>query len=92
LKVTSSDTDDFSTYSLNGTYSLKTRRIGLTQTHELNMDSSTKHTVLIDLICNAKTEQFEGKWYEQRNKIQDKFELKFEKIQQSLAIDGCSDV
>jgi hypothetical protein len=87
-KVTGSGTDDVGTFTFDGTYSVKTLRIGLTKNYQLgtgNPSENLGHQVTIQLAWNAQNNQFEGKWYVQTKKYhgEDKFELKF--VGQQLA-------
>lgn len=82
LKVSGSGTDDIGTYSIVGTYSTKTRRMGLSKTYQQGTGNPLEnlgHTVTIQLEWNSNREQFEGKWYVLTKKFhgEDKFELKF---------------
>ena len=82
MKVTGSGSDDIGTFTIDGTYSVKTRRIGLTKKYQVgtgNPSENLGHQVTIQLTWNAQNNQFEGKWYVQTSKYhgEDKFELKF---------------
>ncbi len=90
LKVTGSGSDDVGTFTVDGTYSVKTRRIGLTKTYQAGTGNRSKnlgHQVTIQLAWNAQNNQFEGKWYIQTSKYrgEDKVELKFYKQQELSA-------
>jgi hypothetical protein len=81
-KVTGSGSDDVGTFTIDGTYSMKTHRIGLTKTYQAgtgNRSENLGHQVTIQLTWNAQNNQFQGKWYVQTNKYhgEDKFELSF---------------
>jgi hypothetical protein len=76
-----------SVFTIDGCYSNRTSRIGLTKSYQLgtgNRSQNFGHQVLIQLVWNSETRQFEGKWYVQTKKYraEDKFELKFSNQQQ----------
>ena len=82
MKVTGSGSDDIGTFTIDGDYSTKTHRIGLTKQYQAgtgNRSENLGHRVIIQLIWNVQNSQFEGKWYVQTNKYhgEDKFQLKF---------------
>jgi hypothetical protein len=90
MKVTGSGSDDVGTFIVNGTYSVKSRRMGLTKTYQAgtgNPSENLAHQVTIQLAWNAQNNEFEGKWYVQTSKYrgEDKFELKFSGPQQQLS-------
>jgi endo-1,4-beta-D-glucanase Y len=88
-KITGTGTDNSGNYTLDGSFSIKTRRIGLAKTYESNTHNEA---VTIQLTWNAKSMQFEGKWYDKTLKLfgENKFELKFVRIQQSLTNEECN--
>jgi len=66
MKVTGSGSDDVGSFTIDGIYSIKTRRIGLTKKYQLGTGDSSEnfgHQVTIQLIWNAKNRQLEGKYY-----------------------------
>jgi hypothetical protein len=86
-KVTGSGSDNIGVFTIDGCYSNRTSRIGLTKSYQLgtgNRSQNFGHQVLIQLVWNSETRQFEGKWYVQTKKYraEDKFELKFSNQQQ----------
>ncbi|CAF1373449.1 unnamed protein product [Rotaria sordida] len=79
--ITGSGSDDIGTFTIDGIYSVETRRIGLTKTYTRgtgNQLENLGHQVIIQLTWNAQNNQFEGKWYVRTSKYhgEDKFELK----------------
>jgi hypothetical protein len=83
LKVTGSGIDNVGAFSIDGIYSLNTRRIGLTKMYQKgtgNRSENLGHKVIIQLEWNFEKRQFEGKWYVHTNKYhgKDKFTLKFD--------------
>jgi hypothetical protein len=87
MKVTGSGSDDVGMFIVDGTYSVQSRRMGLTKTYQAgtgNPSENLAHQVTIQLGWNAQNNQFEGKWYVQTSKYrgEDKFELKFDGQQQ----------
>jgi len=87
MKVTGSGSDDVGTFIVDGTYSVQSRRMGLTKTYQAgtgNPSENLAHQVTIQLGWKAQNNQFEGKWYVQTSKYrgEDKFELKFDGQQQ----------
>jgi hypothetical protein len=90
MKVTGSGSDDVGTFTVDGTYSVQSRRMGLTKTYQAgtgNPLENLAHQVTIQLTWNAQNNQFEGKWYVQTHKYrgEDKFELKLDSQQQQLS-------
>jgi hypothetical protein len=87
-KISGSGSDNIGIFSMDGTYSLKTKRIGMIKTYQLGtgkrLDNSG-YQMIIQVIWNSETRQFEGKWYVRTKKYrgENKFELKFNKYQQS---------
>jgi hypothetical protein len=82
MKVTGWGSDNIGTFSIDGTYSVKTNRIGLTKLYQSgtgNPSENLGHQVTIQVAWNEQNYQFEGKWYVQTSKYrgEDKFELKF---------------
>lgn len=64
--VTGSGTDDVGSFTIVGTYSTRTLRMGLKKTYRAgtgNRMENLGHTVTIQLKWNSNTNQFEGKWY-----------------------------
>jgi len=87
--ITGSGTDDVGTFTIDGTYSTESHRIGLTKKYKLgtgNQKENLGHEVTIQLTWNSHNNQFEGKWYVQTSKYngEDKFELKLIRQQQEL--------
>jgi hypothetical protein len=87
MKVTGSGLDDVGTFTIDGTYSIETRRIGLTKTYQIgtgNPSENLGHQVTIQLEWDTLNSQFEGKWYVRTSKFhgEDKFELKLHKKEQ----------
>ncbi len=83
-KVAGSGSDDVGAYTIDGIYSIKTNRMGLTKTYQKGTGDPQQnlgHNVTIQMAWNSTQHQFEGKWFVQTNKYngEDKFELKLEK-------------
>ena len=83
-KLEGNGSDHIGDYTLDGIYSTKTNRIGLTKTYVEgtgNFQENLGHTVTIQISWNSIQHQFEGKWFIQTNNCfnQDKFQLKIEK-------------
>ncbi|CAF1539891.1 unnamed protein product, partial [Rotaria sordida] len=81
--ITGSGSDDIGTFTIDGIYSVETRRIGLTKTYTRgtgNQLENLGHQVIIQLTWNVQNDQFEGKWYVQTSKYhgENRFELKFD--------------
>jgi hypothetical protein len=77
LKVTGSGIDEVGAFSIDGIYSLNTRRIGLTKNYQKgtgNQSENLGHKVIIQLEWNIEKRQFEGKWYAHTNKYHGKNE------------------
>ncbi len=92
MKVTGSGSDDVGTFTVDGIYSIKTGRIGLTKTYQAGTGNPLEnlgHEVTIQLTWNRQKNQFEGKWYVQTSKYhgENKFELKLYKQQQFSVYD-----
>jgi hypothetical protein len=90
MKITGSGADDVGTFTIDGTYSVETRRIGLTKQYQAgngNRSENLGHQVTIQLTWHSDNHQFEGKWYVTTNKYrgEDKFELKFDGQEQPPA-------
>jgi hypothetical protein len=88
-KVTGSGSDDVGAYTIDGIYSTKTNRIGLTKTYQEgtgDLQQNLGHNVTIQMTWNSTQCQFEGKWFVQTNKYsgEDKFELKLEKSHRAI--------
>jgi len=86
FKVTGSGCDDIGRFTVDGTYSTKTGRIGLTKIYRF--DATTRiehleHQIIIQLVWNSETRQFEGKRYVRTKtyREENRFELKFSKQQ-----------
>ena len=82
MKVTGSGSDNIGAFTIDGSYSMTTHRIGLTKQYQAgtgNPKENLGHQVTIQLTWNDQNRQFEGKWYVQTSKYhgEDKFELKF---------------
>ena len=74
-------TDDVGEFSIEGIFSIKTRRMALTKKYRAGTGDSSEnfgHSVTLQLIWNPANEQFEGKWFIQTAKYhgEDKFQLK----------------
>ncbi|CAF1191357.1 unnamed protein product [Rotaria sordida] len=83
MTITGSGSDDVGTFTIHGSYSVYTHRIGLTKTYKRgtgNRLENLGHQVTIQLTWNAQNNQFEGKWYVQTSKYhgENRFELKFD--------------
>lgn len=83
-KITGSGWDDVGQFTVEGTFSEITRRIGLTKTYKAGTGNELQnlgHTVVIQLNENVHSHLFEGKWFVQTSKYhgEDKFNLKFER-------------
>ncbi len=83
MKVTGSGSDDVGSFTIDGIYSIKTRRIGLTKRYLRgtgNPSANFGHQVTIQLTWNAKNHQLEGIYYVITTKYdENKFELKFDR-------------
>ncbi|CAF3648855.1 unnamed protein product [Adineta steineri] len=89
-KVTGSGEDDVGEFSIDGIYSLNTRRIALTKKYQKGTGNSSQnlgHTVIIQIKWDSQKQLFDGKWYVKTNKYQgeDKFELQFD--QSTIVVD-----
>ena len=87
-KVTGSGSDNNGVFLLDGVYSLATKRIGLVKTYQLELNKrpeDLKYQMLVQLVWNPKSSQFEGKWYIRTKSYsgENKFQLKFTSHQQS---------
>jgi hypothetical protein len=83
MKITGVGSDDVGTFTIDGIYSLKTNRIGLTKIYQAGTGDSSKnfgHQVTIKLTWNAKHHLFDGSWYIQTDTYYDQaeFQLKFQ--------------
>ena len=70
-RVTGAGNDDVGRFSIDGTFSTETHRMGLTKTYQLGTGDPTEnsgHKVTIQLTWNDSTNRFEGKWYVQTKK------------------------
>ncbi|CAF2814763.1 unnamed protein product [Rotaria sp. Silwood2] len=90
-KVTGSGLDDIGMYSIEGTYSTQSRRMGLTKTYQLgtgNRLENLGHTVTIQLEWNKYNNQFEGKWYVRTKKFKGAgdFKINFDKRNQYMPV------
>ncbi|CAF3194143.1 unnamed protein product [Rotaria sp. Silwood2] len=90
-KVTGSGLDDIGMYSIEGTYSTQSRRMGLTKTYQLgtgNRLENLGHTVTIQLEWNKYNNQFEGKWYVRTKKFKGAgdFKMNFDKRNQYMPV------
>jgi hypothetical protein len=84
MKVIGSGSDDIGVFTIHGTYSTETNRIGLTKTYQLGTGNSLEnlgHQVTIQLTWNRGNCQFEGIWHIETSRFcdNDRFELKFNK-------------
>ncbi|CAF4087681.1 unnamed protein product, partial [Adineta steineri] len=82
-----SGVDDIGSFTIDGTYSNETNRIGLTKQYQIGTGDPSQnlgHQVIIQVTWNEKNNQFEGKWYVQTKKYhgEGKFQLKFDEQQQ----------
>ncbi|UJR31034.1 hypothetical protein I4U23_018544 [Adineta vaga] len=82
LKVTGAGSDSSGVFTVDGIYSVKTKRISLIKTYHLEANKRSenfKYQMIIQLRWNCKTSQFEGKWYVRTKTYrgENKFELKF---------------
>lgn len=81
-EVAGSGSDDLGTFTIAGTYSTKTGRMGLTKVSRSDAGNRTEQLedqVIIQLVWNSQSRQFEGKRYV-RNKTyheENRMELKF---------------
>ncbi|CAF3595305.1 unnamed protein product [Adineta steineri] len=87
MNVSGSGVDDIGSFTIDGTYSNETHRIGLTKQYQLGTGDPSQnlgHQVIIQLTWNEKNNQFEGKWYVQTKKYHGdgKFQLKLDEQQQ----------
>ncbi|CAF2372870.1 unnamed protein product [Rotaria sp. Silwood2] len=85
--ITGSGSDDVGSFTIHGTYSIETRRMGLKKTYEQGTGNGSEnlgHQVIIQLTLNAQNDVFDGKWYVQTSKYhgEDKFELQFHRGQE----------
>lgn len=83
MKVTGTGSDDVGTFTIDGIYSLKTNRIGLTKSYTFGTGDKKRnlgHQVIIQLTWNINHHQFEGNWFIilPINQGPDQFELKFD--------------
>lgn len=81
-KVSGDGWDEVGRFIVNGIYSLRTRRMGLTKTYQVDTGNKAQnlgHSVTIQLTENVHLQQFEGRWYGQTVKYhgKDKFVLSF---------------
>jgi hypothetical protein len=88
-KVKGSGSDDVGSYTIDGFYSMKTNRMGLTKTYQRGTGDPQQnlgHNVTIQMTWNSTQHLFEGKWFVQTNKYsgENKFELKLEKSHKAL--------
>jgi hypothetical protein len=86
-KITGSGSDDVGQFTIDGTFSNKTGRIGLTETYRFNSTTRVEHLDhhrIIQLIWNSETRLFEGTRYVRTKtyREENRFELKFSKPQQ----------
>jgi hypothetical protein len=84
MTVTGSGSDNVGIFTIDGTFSITTARIGLTKIYQSgpnNRSENSRHQVIIQLTWNSTNRQFEGKWYMKTNRYrgENKFELKFYK-------------
>jgi hypothetical protein len=92
LTVSGSGTDDVGTFSIDGIYSINSRRIAFTKKYERDTENPSEnfgHTVTVQAKWNSTEGQFEGKWYVEVNKYRakNKFQLSYNK-QQSPSINN----
>ena len=84
-KVTGSGSDEIGTFTIDGSFSMKTNRLGLTKTYQPNTGNPLEnfgHQITIQLIWYSDSHQFQGKWYLNGSHEQGQFELKFDDQQQ----------
>jgi hypothetical protein len=87
FQITGSGSDNIGMFVVDGIYSIKTGRIGLTQIYQStngNRAGNLEHQIIIQLVWNSQTRQFEGKRYVRTRtyREENRFELKFNKQQQ----------
>jgi hypothetical protein len=80
-KVTGSGSDNIGSFTVNGMYSIQTRRISLTKEYLVgtgNPKENFGHSVIIQLTWNAEKNQLEGRWYMIKPKCDNgEFKLRF---------------
>jgi hypothetical protein len=83
FKVAGSGSDNIGRFIIDGTYSIKTGRMGLIKIYQLGT-GNREHQIIIQLIWNPETYQFEGKSYVRTKtyREENRFELKFTRQQQ----------
>jgi hypothetical protein len=91
MTITGSGTDDVGTFTVDGIYSVKTSRVGLTKRYQAGTGDPSEnlgHQVTIQLTWNTQNNRFEGKWYVQTSKYhgENKFELKFNEQQEQHSV------
>jgi hypothetical protein len=87
FKVTGTGSDNIGMFIIDGTYSIRSSRMALTKIYQLgigNRSENLEHQIIIQLVWNDDTRQFEGKRYVQIKNFREenRFELKFSKQQQ----------
>jgi len=87
FKITGSGTDNIGMFIIDGIYSIRTGRMGLTKIYQIangNRSENFEHQIIIQLVWNDETHQFEGKRYVRTKKYREenRFELKFSRQQQ----------
>lgn len=87
--VTGNGSDDVGTYTIDGLFSIKTNRIGLTKTYQRGTGNPAQnfgHHVTIQMSWNDGQRRFEGKWSVQTSKYsgENKFELELEKALKAI--------
>ena len=90
FKVTGSGSDNIGMFTVDGIYSVKTSRMGLTKTYQLSTGNRLENfgqQIIIQLTWNSDSHQFEGKWHVQTKNYRgvDRFELKFSQQQQQIS-------
>ncbi len=83
MRVVGSGSDDIGAFTIDGTYSIQTRRLYLTKKYQPDTGDRSKtlgHQVIIQLVWNTQHNQFEGTWYVQTGAYhsENKFQLKFD--------------
>lgn len=91
LKITGSGADSTGAFTIDGTYSMKTGRVGLTKSYQFdagNRLENSHRSIIIQLEWDAERRQFIGKQYVRNKKHREvnKFEMKLTKQQPPSSI------
>lgn len=83
MAVNGSGCDDVGEFTIDGTFSDHTQRMGLTKYYKKGTGDPSQnlgHSVDIQVSFNPQWNRFEGRWYVQTKKYhgEDEFELKFD--------------